>query len=101
MAQNKIEDSQVYNSNPEDELSYRELSNTFNDMYVDSINAFKEIYLQKEIILKLEKKINDLNRALYSLKEAHKSLVTEFFNVSDTLVEKLEKVECPTLKCGV
>lgn len=46
------------------------------------------------MILKLEEAINNLNRALETLKEAHTSLVDECYNVSDTLVEKMEIVEC-------
>lgn len=48
------------------------------------------------MILKLEKEIHDLNSALDSLKEAQTSQVEEHFNVSDTSVEKIEKVECIT-----
>lgn len=47
MARNKGETSKVYNFNPDNEYSYSELSKVFNDMYVDSINAFKKISLQK------------------------------------------------------
>lgn len=56
------------------------------------------------MILKLEEAINNLNRALETLKEAHTSLVDECYNVSDTLVEKMEIVECvecPILKIEI
>lgn len=81
---------------PEDELSYKELSKAFNDIYLDWINAFKKKFLQKKMILKLEKENNYLFSALDSLKETHTSLVDERFNVYDTLIEKVEKVVCAT-----
>lgn len=64
MAEKKSQDSQIYNFDLEDQLSYRELLKAFNDMYADSINAFKKISFQKEMILKLGKYINDLNSSL-------------------------------------
>lgn len=73
-------------------------------MYADSIKAFKKIYLQNEMILKLEEEINHLNRALESLKEAYTSLMNKCCNVSDTLVEKMEIMECvefPFLKLEI
>lgn len=48
------------------------------------------------MILKLIKEINDLNRALDSINEAPTSVVKESCNVSYTLVEKIEKIECVT-----
>lgn len=54
------------------------------------------IYLQRKIFLKLENEINDLNNVLYSFKEVHTSLVDEHFNVSNTLVEKVERVKFVT-----
>lgn len=38
----------------ENEYTYSELSNAFNDMYGDSIKAFKKISLQKEIMWRNE-----------------------------------------------
>lgn len=101
MACKKGETSKVYNSDSDNEYSYSDLFKAFNDMYAYSIKAFKNIDLQKEIILKLEEEINHLNRALESLKEAHTSLMNECCNVFDTLVENIEIeecVECPILK---
>lgn len=54
-------------------------------MYVDSIKAFKKIYLQKEIIDTLEHEIKNLNRAFDWLREVHTSLVEECCIVLDTL----------------
>lgn len=42
------ESSQVYIFNPDDGYSYSELSKMFNNMYVDSINAFKKILSKKK-----------------------------------------------------
>lgn len=56
------------------------------------------------MILKIEKKINNLNHALDSLKETHTYIVDEHYNISDTLVEKVAKVEyvtCPSLKLKI
>lgn len=56
------------------------------------------------MILKLEDEINNLNRALDTLKEAHTSLVDEHYHVLDTLIEKMEIVEyvkCPILKLEI
>lgn len=53
MACKKGETSKVYTSDSDNEYSYSELSKAFNDMYVDSINDFNKISLQKEMILKL------------------------------------------------
>lgn len=86
MACKKGETSKVYNSDSDNRYSYSELSKAFNDMYVDSVKVFIEIYLQKEIILNLEEEIKHLNRALESLKEEHTSLMNEHCNVSDILV---------------
>lgn len=52
----------------------------------------------------MKNEINNLNSALDSLKETHTSLVDECFNIYDTLVEKIEKVECvicPILKLKI
>lgn len=51
------------------------------------------------MILKLEEEINNLNCALETLKEAHTSLIDEHYDVLDTLVEKMEIVEC--VKCPI
>lgn len=48
VARKKGESSHVYISNPNNEYSYRDLSKAFNDMYADSINSFKKIYLQNK-----------------------------------------------------
>ena len=93
MARKKGETSKVYNYDSDNDYSYSELSNAFNDMYVDSIKAFKKISLQKEMILKLEEEINHLNCDLESLKEAYTSLMNEHCNVLDALVEKTERVD--------
>lgn len=56
------------------------------------------------MILELEKEINNPNHALYSLKEVHASPFYERYNVLDTLVEKVAKVECvtcPSLKLEI
>lgn len=56
------------------------------------------------MILKLEEEINDFNHAWEALKETHTSLIDERYNVSDTLLEKMEIVECvecPTLKLEI
>lgn len=93
--------SKVYNYDSENEYTYSELSNAFNDMYADSIKAFKKISLQKEIIDTLEHGIKNLNRVLDCLNEAHTSLMDECCIVSDTSAEKIEVVEyveCPILK---
>lgn len=47
MARKKSGTSKVYNSDFENGHTYSELSNAFNDMYDDSIKAFKKISLQK------------------------------------------------------
>ncbi|XP_050909787.1 uncharacterized protein LOC127123628 [Lathyrus oleraceus] len=99
MARKKGETSKVYNSYFDNEYSYSELSNSFNDMYVDSIKVFKKTSLQKEMILKLEEEISHINHALESLKKAYTSLMDEHCNVSNTLVEKMEVVEC--VKCPI
>lgn len=73
-------------------------------MYADSTKEFKKIYLKKEMILKFEVEINNLNRDLDTLKEAHTSLIDELYNVLDTLVERIEKVgyvACPSLKLEI
>lgn len=73
-------------------------------MYVDSINAFKNISLQKEMILKLEEEINNINHTLETLKKTHISLDDERYSVSDTLIENMEIVECveyPILKLEI
>lgn len=73
-------------------------------MYSNSINEFKKISFQKEVILKLKEEINHINRALESLKEAHTSIIDKRYNVSDTLVERIEKVKyvtCPSLKLEI
>lgn len=46
------------------------------------------------MISKLKEEINNINYTLESLKEAHISLMDEHCNVSDTLVKKIEVVEC-------
>lgn len=51
----------------------------------------KKIVPQKEIIITLEKEINNLNRALYNLKEVHASLVDERYSTYNTLIEKVVK----------
>lgn len=74
------------------------MSKAFSEMHVD---AFKKNSLQRKLISNLEKEINDLNSALYSLKENHASLVVESFSSYDTLVEKIVKIDyvtCPILK---
>lgn len=81
MTRKKCGTSKVYNSYYENEYTYSELLNAFNDMYIDSIKVFKKISLQKEMISKLEKEINNLNRALDCLNEAHTSLMDERCNV--------------------
>lgn len=56
------------------------------------------------MILKLEEEINNLNRALDTLKEAHTSLFDECSNVLDILVGRIEKIECvtcPSLKLEI
>lgn len=58
------------------------------------MKAFKKNSLQKEMHLKLEKKINSLKCTLDSLKKEHISLVCECYNVSDTLVDMVAKVKC-------
>lgn len=101
MARKKCGTSKVYNSDYENEYTYSELSNAFNDIYVDSIKVFKKISLQKEIIDTLEHQIKNLNRALDCLKVAYTSLMKERCIISDTLAEKIEVVEyveCPILK---
>lgn len=85
MARKKGETSKVYNYVSDNDYSYSELLKSFNDMNVDSMNAFNKISLQK-MILKLDEEINNLNRALETLKEVHTSLVDERYNVLDTLV---------------
>lgn len=64
MERKKGETSKVYNYDSDNEYSYSEFLKAFNDMYADSIKAFKKVSLQKEIILKLEEGINHLNHAL-------------------------------------
>lgn len=86
MARKKCETSKVYTYEFDDEQSYSKLPKTFNDMHMDSINAFKKVSLQKQLIVELEKEITYLRRALDSLKEVHTSLVDKHYNVSDTLV---------------
>lgn len=58
-------------------------------MHACTLSAFKKISLQRKLISKLEKEINGLNSALYTLKEEHASLIDEHFNVYDTLVERI------------
>lgn len=65
-------------------------------MRADTLGAFKEISLKRKTISKLEKGISDLNNALNSLKEEHASLFKEHFNVSNTFVEKVVKIDCNT-----
>lgn len=69
-------------------------------MHVDALGAFMRISLQRKIISNLEREIGDLNSALDSLMEEHASLVSEQFNVSDTLAKKVLKIDfdtCPIL----
>lgn len=54
---------------------------------------------KNEIILKLKEEINNFNRTLDTLKESHTSLVDECYHVLDTLVEKMEIMEC--VKCPI
>lgn len=96
--------SKLYYSESENEYTYIEMSNAFNDIYVDSIKALKKISLKKEIIDTLKQEIKNINRALDCLKEAHTSLMKECCIVSDTLAEKtevVECVECPILKLEI
>lgn len=65
-------------------------------MDADALYAFKKISIQKKLISKLEKEINDLNSILYSLKKEHASLIDEHFSTSDTLVEKIVNMDCIT-----
>ncbi|XP_050874924.1 uncharacterized protein LOC127078519 [Lathyrus oleraceus] len=104
MARKKNGTSKVYNSESENEYTYGELSSAFNAMCADSIKAFKNIALQKEIIDTLEHDINNLNRALKCLKEVHTSHMEDRCIVLDTLAEKIEVVECvncPILKTKI
>lgn len=48
MAHKKGETSKVYTSDSDNEYPYSELSKEFNDMYVDSINAFKKNSLKND-----------------------------------------------------
>lgn len=101
MARKKGGNSNVYNYDFENEYTYSELFNSFNDMYVYSIKAFKKISLQIETIITLEKEIKNLNRVLDCLKEAHTPLMDEPCIFYDTLAEKIEVAEyfeCPILK---
>lgn len=68
----------------------------FSEIHTDALSAFKKIYIQIKLISKHEKKINDLNSALYSLKEENASLVVELFNASDTLDKKIVNMDCVT-----
>lgn len=49
-----------------------------------------------DITILFENEISDLNSVLNSLKEEHASLVSEKFNVYDTLAEKAVKIDCNT-----
>lgn len=53
MARKKGGTSKEYNSESENEYTYSEFSNAFNDMYADSIKFFKKNSLPKEMIIKL------------------------------------------------
>lgn len=83
-ARKKGETSKVYDFDLDNDYSYSELSKAFNDMYADFIKALR----------KFEEDTNHLNCALESIKETHTSLMNEHYNVLDTLVEKMEIVEC-------
>lgn len=101
MAHKKSKDSKVYTFDPEVKPSYKQLFKAFSEMHAYSLSAFKKISLQRKLISKLESEINDLNSALNLLKKEHVSLVVENFNASDTLVEKVVKINgvtCSILK---
>lgn len=101
MVYKKSEGSKVCTFNLEVKPPYKQLPKMFSEMHADALSVFNKISLQRKLISKLEKEINDHNSALDFLKEEHASLFDKPFNVSDTLTEKVAKMDyvtCPILK---
>lgn len=66
----------------------------FREKHAHILGAFKKIYLEIKMISILEREITILNNALESLNEVYAYLVREQLCVSDTLEEKIGKMEC-------
>ena len=57
--------------------TYKDLQDFFEEMHVESLNAFEKLIAQKKTILKLESEIYELKEAIENLRDEHALLVNE------------------------